>query len=242
MTFLALHGFTQRGSMWAEVAPLVGGEWLAPDLPGHGSEPPCGWKRAVAGIGARLAGLAAPRCLMGYSMGGRLALGAALAHPGLVDGLVLVSATPGLPSAAERRRRRTRDRVLAGHIEEAGMAAFTEEWLAHPLFAGLRRRPPEWRAADVAGRAANRAEGVAAALRRLGQGEQPYLGRRLGDLRMPVLLIAGAEDPAYVTQGRRMAAEIGPRAAVVEVPGAGHSVVGERPEEVAAAMVSWLAG
>lgn len=242
MNILALHGFTQRGSMWAEVAALVGGEWLAPDLPGHGSEPACSWNRAVAGIGARLAGLAVPRHLAGYSMGGRLALAAALAYPGLVDRLVLVSATPGLAAAAERRRRRTRDRVLAGHIEEAGMAAFAEEWLAHPLFAGLRRRPAEWRAADVAGRAANRAEAVAAALRRLGQGEQPYLGRRLGDLRMPVLLIAGAEDAAYVAEAHRMAGQIGPRATVVEVAGAGHSVVGERPEEVAAALVSWLAG
>jgi 2-succinyl-6-hydroxy-2,4-cyclohexadiene-1-carboxylate synthase len=242
MNFLALHGFTQRGSMWAEVAALVGGEWLAPDLPGHGSEPACGWNRAVAGIEARLAGLAAPRHLVGYSMGGRLALAAALAYPDGVDRLVLVSATPGLPSAAERRRRRTRDRVLAGHIEEAGMAAFAEEWLAHPLFAGLRRRPPEWRAADVAGRAANRAEAVAAALRRLGQGEQPYLGRRLDGLRMPVLLIAGAEDAAYVAEAHGMAGQIGPRATVVEVAGAGHSVVGERPEEVAAALVSWLAG
>lgn len=241
MTFVALHGFTQRGSMWAEVAGRVGGEWLAPDLPGHGAEPACRWGEAVAGVAARLSGAAPPRCLIGYSMGGRLALATALAHPGLVDRLVLVSATPGLAGVAERRRRRARDRVLAEHIEEAGMSAFVEEWLAHPLFAGLRRRPAEWRAADRAARAGNDPGGVAAALRRLGQGEQPYLGGRLGELRMPVLLIAGEEDAAYWTVARRMTEQIA-RAAVVEVPGAGHAVVGERPEEVAAALAAWVAG
>lgn len=240
MDFLALHGFTQRGCMWDEVAALVGGRWLTPDLPGHGVEPPGRWSETVRAITARLESLAAPRWLVGYSLGGRLALAAALARPPLVDRLVLVSATAGLSSAAERRRRRARDRVLARHIEEVGMAAFTEEWLAHPLFAGLRRRPPEWRAADAAARAGHRAEGVAGALRRLGQGEQPYLGRRLGDLPMPVLLIAGGEDRAYVAEARRMSEQIGSRATVAEVAGAGHSVVGERPEEVAALLSGWL--
>ena len=241
MTFLALHGFTQRGSMWSEVAALVGGEWLTPDLPGHGSEPACRWGKAVEGIAARLAGAAAPRWVVGYSMGGRLALAAALAHPALVDCLVLVSAGPGLATAAERRRRGARDRVLARHMEEAGMSAFVEEWLARPLFSGLGGRPAEWRAADAAARASNEAAGVAAALRRLGQGAQPYLGDRLGELPMPVLLIAGEADAAYAATARRLADGIA-RATVVEVPAAGHAVVGERPGEVAAALVAWLTG
>lgn len=241
MTFLALHGFTQRGSMWSEVAALVGGEWLMPDLPGHGSEPPCRWGKAVEGIGARLAGATAPRCLLGYSMGGRLALAVAVAHPGLVDSLVVVSAGPGLATAAERRRRRARDRVLAAHIEEAGMPAFIEEWLARSLFAGLGSRPAEWRLADAAARASNPAAGVATALRRLGQGSQPYLGGRLGELRMPVLVVSGEADAVYAAAARRLAGRIA-RAAVVEVPGAGHAVVGERPEEVATALASWLPG
>jgi 2-succinyl-6-hydroxy-2,4-cyclohexadiene-1-carboxylate synthase len=240
MTFLALHGFTQRGSMWAEVAAAVGGEWVMPDLPGHGEEPACGWREAVAGIGARLARMEASRCLVGYSMGGRLALAAALAHPGLVDRLVVVSAGPGLASAGERRRRRARDRELAAHIEEVGMPAFAREWLARPMFAGLQRRPPARRAADLAARAGNRAEGVAEALRRLGQGAQPYLGGRLGELRMPVLLVGGEDDAEYLGVADAMAARI-PRAVVTEVPGAGHSVVGERPAEVAAALAAWLA-
>lgn len=241
MTYLALHGFTQRGSMWAEAAALAGGEWLTPDLPGHGLEPPCRWEEAVERITARLAGARPPRCLLGYSMGGRLALAAAVAQPRLVDGLAVVSAGPGLATASERRERRARDRVLADHIEEAGMPAFAAEWLAQPLFAGLRSRSPEWQAADKAARVSNRAAGVAAALRRLGQGAQPYLGDRVGGLPMPVLLVVGEADATYAAIARHLAAVI-PRATVVEVPEAGHSVVGEKPAEVVAALAAWLAG
>ena len=92
MTILALHGFTQRGAMWAEVAAEVGGEWLTPDLPGHGAEPPVPWEAAAARLAGLLAVLPRPRILAGYSMGGRLALAVAVAAPDLVDGLVLISA------------------------------------------------------------------------------------------------------------------------------------------------------
>jgi len=241
MTFLALHGFTQRGSMWAEVAAGVDGDWVTPDLPGHGDQAACGWREAVAGIGVRLAASAAPRCLVGYSMGGRLALAAALDHPSLVDRLVVVSAGPGLARAEERRRRRAQDRELAAHIEEVGMADFCREWLERPMFAGLQRRPAEWREADRAARAGNRAEGVAEALRRLGQGAQPYLGGRLGELEMPVLLVAGGDDAGYRAVAREMAGVIR-RAVVAEVPGVGHAVVGEGPGETASALAAWLAG
>lgn len=241
MRFLALHGFTQRGAMWDEVAALVGGEWLAPDLPGHGSVPPRRWSGAVSGIAAALAGLDHPRCLLGYSMGGRLALAVALDHPHLVDRLVVASAVPGLASATDRRRRRERDRGLAEHIEEVGTAAFIDEWLADPLFAGLERRPAEWRAADRAARSTNSSAGLAEALRRLGQGTQPDLGSRLSELAMPVLLLAGRLDRPYAAAARRMAERI-PQATVVEVPEAGHSVVGEQPAAVATALREWLGG
>jgi pimeloyl-ACP methyl ester carboxylesterase len=81
---------------------------------------------------------------------------------------------------------------------------------------------------------------VAEALRCLGQGAQPWLGHRLGELAMPVLLMAGKNDPKYLDLARDMAARI-PRVVRAEMPGAGHSVVGERPAEVAAALAAWLA-
>jgi 2-succinyl-6-hydroxy-2,4-cyclohexadiene-1-carboxylate synthase len=240
MNFLALHGFTQRGSMWDEVAALAGGDWSAPDLPGHGGRPACSWEEAVALVGGLLEGVAPPRCLVGYSMGGRLALAAALDHPSPVDRLVVFSASAGIEEGADRQRRRAEDLALADRLEAMGVGAFVDEWLSRPLFAGLAARPPAWRADDRQARAGNDASGLAAALRLLGQGAQPYLGDRLGELGLPVLLVAGGEDRRYADLAGRLGERIA-RATVAEVAGAGHAVVGERPAEVAARLAAWAA-
>jgi 2-succinyl-6-hydroxy-2,4-cyclohexadiene-1-carboxylate synthase len=238
MTFLALHGFTQRGAMWGEVAALAGGEWVAPDLTGHGGWPSCSWQEAVGIVAGWLGGSPPPRCLVGYSMGGRLALAAALDHPELVERLALLSAAPGLADPEARRRRAEEDLALADHIEEAGVAAFLEEWLDQPWFGGGRTPSPEWRAAERAARRGSTAAGLAGALRLLGQGAQPYLGERLGGLGMPVLLAAGADDERYAALARDMGERIH-RSEVALVTGAGHALVGERPREVAALLAAW---
>ena len=238
MTRLALHGFTQRGAMWDEVASRVGGPWLAPDLPGHGGRPACTWGEAVGSIARLLAGVAPPRCLVGYSMGGRLALAVALDHAEVVDRLVLLSASPGIADPGGRERRLAEDRDLAGRIERLGVAPFLEEWLDRPWFGGGRVPPPEWRAAERAARLGSSAAGLAGALRLLGQGAQPYVGDRLGSLGMPVLLLAGADDPRYAALAQDMGRAI-PGATVALIAGAGHALVGEQPAGVASLLGDW---
>jgi 2-succinyl-6-hydroxy-2,4-cyclohexadiene-1-carboxylate synthase len=240
VTILALHGFTQRGTMWAEMAAEVGGEWLTPDLPGHGAEPPVPWEAAAARLQGLLAVLPRPRILAGYSMGGRMALAVALAAPDAVDGLVLISASAGIADGAVRARRREEDARLAGRIRAIGVEAFVDEWLARPMFAGLGRRDGSWREADRRQRVEHHGDRLAGALESLGPGAQPPLGNRLGELAMPVLLVAGADDEAYAARARAMAGSVANgRAALVD--GAGHAVVGERPEAVAAILSAWLA-
>jgi 2-succinyl-6-hydroxy-2,4-cyclohexadiene-1-carboxylate synthase len=149
-----------------------------------------------------------------------------------------VSASPGIAGNDEREERREADRALADHIEDVGVASFVDEWLARPMFAGLEGRGEAWRVADRAMRTSNRAEGLAGALRSLGPGCQPWLGPRLGALRLPVLLIVGERDRRYVDLARLMADELRSAETVV-VGGAGHAVVGEDPEAVAAAIGRW---
>jgi 2-succinyl-6-hydroxy-2,4-cyclohexadiene-1-carboxylate synthase len=240
LTYLALHGFTQRGSMWTEVAGLVGGRWVTPDLPGHGDGPGRPWEETVGWVAGLLRALPAPGSLVGYSMGGRLALAVALDHPGLVDRLAVVSASAGLPDPAARRQRLAEDLALADRIEQIGVAAFIDEWLSRPLFGGLAVRDRMWRDADRTARLGSTAGGLAGALRLLGQGAQPYLGNRLGELAMPVLLVAGGDDRKYAALAEELGGRI-PRAEVALVPGAGHAVVGERPADVAALLAGWSA-
>ncbi len=218
--------------MWGEVAAGVGEEWMAPDLPGHGPEPVVPWEVEVARLSGFLVMAPPPRALVGYSMGGRLALATALAEPGLLDGLVLISASAGIADDGERERRAAADEALAVRIEEIGVQAFVEEWLEREMFAGLRRRGEAWAAEDRERRSTNEAAGLAGALRSLGPGAQPWLGGRLGELEMPVRLVVGAGDPSYVDLAAQMETGLS-RGRVITVPEVGHSVIGEQPEAVA---------
>ncbi len=235
MTVLALHGFTQRGSMWDEVAELEGGDWRAPDLPGHGDAPVDTWEGTVASLADELASLERPRVLVGYSMGGRIALGVVLHRPELVDALVIISAAPGIRSSADREDRQRSDERRATRIAAIGVEQFVSEWVAQPLFASMAVRSADWRAADLAMRASNTAEGLAGALRQLGQGVMPWMGREIRDIVAPAMFVAGARDRRYLATARRMA-KAAPRGREWVASAAGHAVVAEDPRAVATAI------
>jgi len=229
-----LHGFTQTRQSWRRTVAALGGRYraLAPDLPGHGQAAdrrPASFSACTAYVRA----LAGDRCvLVGYSMGGRIALHAALALPAIVERLVLIGAGSGLADAAEREQRRRTDEALADRIEAIGVAAFAEEWGAQPLFAG---QDPRVAAAAHADRLRNTPDGRAAALRGLGTGVMTPVWDRLGELAMPVTLLVGERDAKFREIAEHMAATI-PAARLEVVPAAGHAVQLERPEAVAAAI------
>jgi 2-succinyl-6-hydroxy-2,4-cyclohexadiene-1-carboxylate synthase len=234
-TLLLLHGFTQTRQSWRRTIAALDGRYtrtVAPDLPGHGQLT----ERRPVSLAATLAYLAAlvdgPHVLAGYSMGGRIALHAALARPRLVERLVLAGAGPGLAEETERAERRAADEALADRIEAIGVEAFAEEWAALPLWEG---QPERVRAAAHADRLRNSPGGLAAALRGLGTGALPSLWDRLGELPMPVTLVAGERDAKFRAIAERMAERL-PHADLVVVPGAGHAPQLERPELMAAAL------
>jgi len=171
--------------------------------------------------------------LGGYSLGGRVALRAALDRPGRFGRLVLVGATAGIADPAERARRRDADAALAARMEGMTMEAFAKKWGALDVFA---TQPPEVRALAHADRLRNDPRALAAALRALGSGAMEPMWDRLGELALPVTLVAGDRDPKYVDLARRMAERIA-GAEVVVVPGAGHAVHLEDPDAVAALLI-----
>jgi 2-succinyl-6-hydroxy-2,4-cyclohexadiene-1-carboxylate synthase len=236
---LLLHGFTQTGRGWDEVIRHLDGERyraLAPDIRGHGraaTRRPIDFDACVQDAVDVMPG---PCALAGYSQGGRLALHVALAHPDLVTRLVLVSATAGIDDAAERARRRDADAHLAAWLETDGrrMAEVADRWGAQPLFA---TQSSEVAAKARADRLANDPAHLAAALRGIGTGVMAPLWDRLGELPMPVLVLAGERDEKYVALGRRLTATI-PAGRLQIVAGAGHALPLEAPEAVAAAIES----
>ncbi len=239
LTLVALHGFTQTGASWGPLATRLGGSYrlLAPDAPGHGraSALRAGlWETADLLDGTVVADGGSVAGWVGYSMGGRMALHVALAHPRAVPKLALISTSPGIEDDIEREARHAADEALAKRIEEGGpqgLGRFLADWLAQPLFATLPRER-----AGLDARLSNSPAGLASSLRLAGAGAQePLWGRlpELGRRKLPVLLLAGELDRKYCELASATAEAIGPTATVRIVSGAGHACHLERPDEVA---------
>jgi 2-succinyl-6-hydroxy-2,4-cyclohexadiene-1-carboxylate synthase len=233
---LLLHGFTGSVATWRTVpAGLDGWRCIAVDLIGHGEsdapdeESRYGMESCVADLVTLVDALDLGRVtVLGYSMGGRVALQLAAAVPERVSALVLEGASPGIDDPAERVARVASDRDLADAIERDGVPAFVDRWERIPLFATQSRLADDVRARLRAQRLANRALGLANSLRGMGAGAQASLWPRLGALTMPTLLIAGADDPKYRDMAGAMAGRM-PAAGVRIVRGAGHAVHLEQP-------------
>lgn len=231
--WVMLHGFTQSGACFDELAAHMGVLGVAPDLPGHGAATQEGisFESATHAIAELLEARGAPLPLLGYSQGGRLALHVALARPELVSRLVIISAAPGIPDAEARAERARLDEERAMGLLESGLEGFLEAWGERAMFSGLQRRGSLWLERDRERRRSHSAAGLAAALRGLGLGQQEDLLPRLGQLAMPALFIAGVDDPAYMMHALQMA-EAAPQGMPVFLPGVGHAAVGEAPETV----------
>ena len=212
---------------------------LAPDLPGHGDTTitPVDIPTTVGALGDWLETLGGPVPILGYSQGGRIALLLALDRPELVERLVLVSASPGIRDETDRATRRTADIELASTLFSDGIEEFLDRWLDHPLI-GTAAASPEVRAADRRVRAENSAVGLAAALTGLGQGVQPWVGDRLGDLGTPLLTVAGERDARYMRIARQMAAAV-PDGRTVVIEDAGHNVVLDAPDRLGAVVATF---
>lgn len=249
---LLLHGFTGSGATWTPHLSASGG-WrgfttIAVDLLGHGESdcPPdparYRMERCVEDLTGLLDELSIRQAaVLGYSMGGRVALRLALHAPERLWALVLESASPGIEDASEREERARSDAALAEAIEREGVEAFVDRWQDQPLFASQARLPATVREEVRRQRLRNDSRGLANSLRGTGAGVQEPLLNRLGELRMPVLLLAGALDERYCALARRMAAAL-PCARLEVVPEAGHAMHLERPEAFAGAVREFLEG
>ncbi len=231
-----VHGFTQTARSWDVLAGRLADrhEVLAVDAPGHGRS--ADWRTGLWASADALVDTAGTGTYIGYSMGARLVLHAALAHPDRVRAMVLIGATPGIVDPEEREQRRRADEALAHVIERDGVAAFIESWLANPLFAGLSADNDQ-----RADRLTNTAAGLASSLRLAGTGTQDDLWPRLGELGQPTLLITGALDTKFSAIASAMAASMA-HADHVVIAGVGHPAHTEAPEVVGEIIMTWIAG
>ena len=242
-----LHGFTQSGRSWREVISRMpeGWKWIVPDLRGHGEtrtrhDVPCSMEACTADLEALWDELAVEHThLVGYSMGGRLALHVAARRPQRVLSLLTIGAHAGLDEDAREGRRRG-DEALAERIEKEGVEAFVNYWGALPIFAGLERRGPAYVAQVRAERLQNHAAGLACSLRGMGAGVMDPLWDDLAHVQLPCTFVAGQLDHGYVASARRLAATV-PNGRAEVVLRAGHALHQERPDAFGQVLAHHLA-
>jgi 2-succinyl-6-hydroxy-2,4-cyclohexadiene-1-carboxylate synthase len=241
-----LHGFTQSGRSWHEVMAKMpaGWMWVVPDLRGHGATQiqngaDCSMDACMSDLEMLWDRIGVERThLVGYSMGGRLALHVAARRPQRILSVLTIGAHAGLDAAARDGRRRG-DEALADRIERDGVGPFVDYWSGLPLFAGLERRGPAFLGQVRAERLQNHPAGLACSLRGMGAGVMEPVWEELGRVQAPFTFVAGQLDHGYVASARRLAATV-PNGRVEVVLHAGHPVHQERPDAFARVLLDHL--
>ena len=233
---LLLHGFMGSRLDWSPVAEALARtrRCIAVDLPGHGAtgapEDESLWTPGVCVAAlAALLDRSGGGSVVGYSLGGRLALQLAVEHPGAVNRAVILSASPGIATECGRAQRRNSDEGLARRLETQGVERFLEDWYGLPLFAALREHPrfPE----VLERRRRNDPRLLARSLRTMGAGSQRSLWGDLDGLRTPLLFLAGERDAKFTALALEAVA-LCRRAEAVVLRGRGHALVEEDPVAV----------
>ncbi len=238
-TILACHGFTGEGADFGLLASVLppGHRLLAPDFPGHGSRrrlrTPSDYALAahLAILDESVRDATEPVTLLGYSMGGRLALHWALANPGKFRQLILVGASPGLATAAERAERAYADDAVANYLRTQGLPAFYKYWHNQPFFKTLLALPAPRLEPILSRRHQNDPEGLALSLEHVGTGRLNPLWDDLHTLTGPVDLVTGEHDPKFTEIARRMGERM-PKARLSVIEGCGHAIHLERPDDL----------
>jgi 2-succinyl-6-hydroxy-2,4-cyclohexadiene-1-carboxylate synthase len=244
-----LHGFTGSSQNWRPLIPEFSKYYqaIAIDLLGHGlTDSPLHAERYQMDCAAQdlveIIKRVAPEPvnLIGYSMGGRLALYIALHYPDYIHRLILESASPGLDTSDERQARIASDLQLAQRIQSEGIEAFIEYWESIPLFESQRHLSAATRNDLRAQRLKNDPTGLVNSLIGMGTGAQASLWNQLQLLKKPVLLIAGQMDRKFVAIAERMH-YASPIISLVVVTAAGHTVHLEQPEKFQQVVLNFLA-
>jgi 2-succinyl-6-hydroxy-2,4-cyclohexadiene-1-carboxylate synthase len=246
-SLVLLHGFTGSPDSFAELLHGVCSRQprlrvLSPWLLGHGSAPELGPQRFEAEVD-RLASLVrAARFsgahLCGYSLGARVALGLLARHPYLFAGATLIGVNPGLGDPAERAARIGGDERWARLLLREGMSGFLSAWQAQPLFESQVQLSAAALAQQRRIRAQHTARGLGHSLRVLGLGQMPDYRGVLHGCCLPVRLVVGDLDRKFLEIARELSGLTG--AALDCVPGAGHNLLLEAPEQVAGVLTRAL--
>jgi 2-succinyl-6-hydroxy-2,4-cyclohexadiene-1-carboxylate synthase len=237
-TILLVHGFTGSLEDWRDIYPHLDERfnYVGIDLIGHGkSDSPNDIKKyepesLINQIEDILTQLSVNEVIiLGYSMGGRVALNYAVSYPQKIKGLILESTSAGIKNERDRTERTESDEVLASYIEENGTEKFAERWMNQDIFNTQRRFSDEKLQKIKIRIAQNSKTGLANTLRGFGTGNMPYLADKVNLMQSPVILISGGLDTKYCKLNSELKKKF-PNAKNAVIKNAGHNTHLEEPE------------
>ncbi len=247
---VAIHGFSGDGLTMLALTEACrdGRPALLVDVVGHGqSDSPAHLEHySMTSVVDQVLSVIGPHepmtvHLLGYSMGGRIALAMAARAPWYFASITTLSATPGIEDPVERATRYDKDQERALELEAQGMTSFFDAWLDQPLFASyVASLSPAELQATKEQRTSGNVQGLSNSLRGTGTGSMAPVWNSLSSVRSPVLTIAGSLDERYVAIARRVS-EACPLGESEVIDNAGHVVHHENLPAVATRVTSFLA-
>jgi 2-succinyl-6-hydroxy-2,4-cyclohexadiene-1-carboxylate synthase len=242
---VCLHGFSENLGTWDSIE-LDGFQLILVDMPGHGSteKPSALQPYKLLTLLETLHDLIkqlelGQHSMMGYSMGGRIALAYTLQYPREIAKLILESVSYGECGEHSREKRRRDDAVLAEDIRQNGIEWFESYWSGLEIFKTQARLPEEVRARIKKHRLQNEPYALANTLLESGQGTFPCLKDRVAELMMPVLFISGELDPKYQKISREFS-HLNARIIRQTISGVGHNTHLEDPQTFQAVVSEFL--
>ncbi|TWT96869.1 3-oxoadipate enol-lactonase 2 [Botrimarina colliarenosi] len=242
-TLLLVHGFPLSHAMWRRQIESLAGECrvVAPDLRGYGDTPLGDWPvegepprldRYAEDLAALIEHLKSdgPVVLVGFSMGGYIALAMERNHAAAYDALVLMDTR----AAADDETARATRHKMADNVGEWG-AGRVAELMRPKLFAN--ETPEAIVQETVALIAATDPAAIAASQRAMAA--RPDSTPLLASITKPTLVVVGEHDALSPPAEMRQIADAIPSARFVEIAGAGHMAPVERPEAVNAALAEF---
>ena len=239
-TLVCLHGFTGTLHTFDFLDDQLSGvNILALDLIGHGQTsvhvPTTHYamSQVVQDLHTCLEKLGLTECfLLGYSMGGRVALAFATTFPQMVLGLILESSTAGIKEAVLRANRRKQDQKWIHLLREEGLKAFVLQWQEVPLFASQKALPQTVQLRVYQERMSQNRWGLANSLAHMGTGAQQNYWSQLAKMEMPLLYLAGEFDAKFCQIGQEMVHLWQNQAQLEIISSAGHCIHLENPKAV----------
>ncbi len=237
---ILLHGFLGSQADWsALIAALPDIECIAIDLPGHGA-----LKQAAIPSLAQFPNWLATELqhrgisryhLLGYSLGGRLAMAFAATNPAGLQSLIIENAHPGLITDETKQQRARNDAGWARRFYREPLPDVLADWYQQPVFANLTANE---RQSLIAARSLNSFSSLATVLCRYSLARQPDYRGWIKTTTTPVLYLCGTKDSKFQTVGYSLQATA-PDLQLTLLPG-GHNLHRATPDGMAQVIRHWL--